>query len=137
VITCGICGRVLFGVDPHHNHEPEHPKESPMPEPEKHTPVVGDEFEVVLRGKVTQVYRSGNFNLAHENTIDANAKHVISVTKAVLPLPTTPGSVVKIGLSLIAMRHSGGMWLTPTGNSWIDEEISANGWTLIYDAGAQ
>jgi hypothetical protein len=132
VITCAICGWCLDLAAEFRRHRETCPsKESPMPEPEKYTPAVGDEVEVVLRGTVARAGMTW-FAIADTNAIDADDPYVISVTKVTPPLPTTPGSVIRGGTDTALLTKTG--WV----NQFRDGVDPRPGWwTLIYDAGAK
>ena len=95
---------------------------------------VGDEVEVVLRGKVTtRTY--DYFVVDGENSIAPVDEHVKSITVLTRPLPTTPGSVVRAQfpddhVAWFLVLQDDGLW-----GDYSAEAVRENGYDLIFDAG--
>lgn len=107
-----------------------------------YVPKVGDRVRVVLEGEVYSVdSSSAAFWLRDKDgcLAQATAPLVVSVEKVSQPLPTTPGSVVRLRDGGIAAKHADeGRWQYLKGSLGFDFQhvIEQDFVEVIFDAGA-
>ncbi len=106
-----------------------------MSDTSEYVPKVGDEVEVVLRGKVALA--TGGFWVESHRTgafIDSTQKHVVSVTRVRKPLPTEPGYAVEItsgnNLDVWALLTPDG-WRDNFGRALAPDWLAGQDWRIV------
>ena len=107
-----------------------------MSDTSEYVPKVGDEVEVVLRGKVTEVRPRdgyviiGNPAVMGSVALDLSAPHIVSVTRVRKPLPTEPDHVVAVnGVRWVLEAH--GMWWSTNDETMTPATMAEQDWRIV------
>lgn len=96
----------------------------------------GDRVRVILEDDVAAADVSGRLSLGSGLVVNLGDGRTISIEKIPPPLPTTPGSVIRIGNIFLGLRTNGA-WASFSNYVYVPERLAAasSDVTVVYDAG--